>query len=137
MKVFLDTTVILDFLKGDPSLKDIFSPKIMNKVSYAINPIVLQEILLSGRAASKMSLDEFTKDFEVIPVDIIKSEEFLERIRSLRNRIAHANDLLILGSAQSCDYLVTTDRTLQQLGNVATVKVITPEEFLNLLGKQK
>jgi predicted nucleic acid-binding protein len=100
-------------------------------VTYAINPVVLQELLLVIlTAADSSTLDELTKRMEVLPVDSSTVEESLKSVRELRNRTIHANELLILGSAQSCDYLVTMDRDLQQIAGRATMKaiVLTPTQ---------
>lgn len=138
MKVFLDTSVLVGVLRGEPGLNKLFAPEIQPKVTYAINPVVLQELLLViGSAADSSTLDDLTKSMEVLPVDTSTVEESLKTVRELRNRTIHANELLILGSAQSCDYLVTMDRDLQQIAGRATMKAISPEELLKLLEEHK
>lgn len=136
-KAFLDTNVLIIYLRGERNLSGLFAPEVMERFQYAISPIVLQELFLAAEAARYGDdLDRLVSRLEVIPVEVVKSEELLARTRNLRNQIAHANDFLILGSAQNCDYLLTYDRELHRLGEHASVQVLTPEDFLRKLGGQ-
>lgn len=128
---FLDTNIFVTLLKDETILSRLFSDDVLEKVKYVVNPVVLQELFLAGDAfIPKGDLEKLTKQLDVIPVDIIKSETLLLRVRKLRNRVAHSNDLLILGSAQNCNYLISYDRQLAQFGKELNIPVITPEEFL-------
>jgi predicted nucleic acid-binding protein len=136
-KVFLDTKVLIAYLRGDRNLFGLFAPAVMQEIRYVISPIVLQELFLAADAALYgEDLDRLASRLEVIPVEVVKSKELLTRPRSLRNQVAHANDFLILGSAQNCDYLLTYDLDLRRLGKHAFVHVLPPEDFLQELEEQ-
>jgi predicted nucleic acid-binding protein len=136
-KVFLDTNVLIAYLRGDRNLSGLFAPAVMQEIRYVISPIVLQELFLAADAALYgEDLDRLASRLEVIPVEVVKSKELLTRPRSLRNQVAHANDFLILGSAQNCDYLLTYDLDLRRLGKHAFVHVLPPEDFLQELEEQ-
>jgi hypothetical protein len=63
-------------------------------------------------------------------VDLAKAEALLPHFRALRNRLAHSNDILILSSADECDFLVTRDKRLKSLVTAARPQVMTPEELV-------
>jgi len=69
----------------------------------------------------------------VLPVDYAKAEALLPRVRALRNRLAHSNDILILSSASECDFLVTKDAVLKTLATAGKPQIVTPEELVTHL----
>ena len=115
-KVFLDTSVILDLLRGDPTAAELLSDDSLAKYTYVTSPIVLQELLLVGaRAGRHMDLSAVEPHISILPLEYIRDSRALQdRVRRLRNRIVHSNDALIVASADAagCDYLVTMDRDL-------------------------
>jgi uncharacterized protein YaiI (UPF0178 family) len=44
--------------------------------------------------------------------------------------LAHSNDILILSSADACDFLVTRDVLLKNLVLAGKPQVVTPEELV-------
>jgi predicted nucleic acid-binding protein len=48
--VFLDTNVIVGYLQGDPSAAQLFSAEAAGRLRFAVNGILLQEILLTDDA---------------------------------------------------------------------------------------
>lgn len=135
IRAFLDTNVLLMALRGERSARLLFSREAEQFATYVINPVVLQELLLASPSAEDpVDLDEFTKHFEVIGADVLANPEVLAYVRQLRNRVAHTNDLLILGSARGCDILLTYDQELLALGDFAEVATATPEDYLKGLG---
>jgi predicted nucleic acid-binding protein len=131
--VFLDTNVILGYLQGDPSAAQVFSAEASGRIRFAVNPIVLQELLLATDAGDRPELERIRDHLRVLPVDIAKAEALLPRVRALRDRLAHANDILILSSADECDFLVTSDVLLKNLVTSQKPRVVTPEELVTQL----
>jgi predicted nucleic acid-binding protein len=131
--VFLDTNVIIRYLGGDPSTAKLFSAEATGQICLAINPIVLQELLLAADAAQRPEFQQIRDHLRVLPVDFAKAEALLPRIRSLRNRLVHSNDILILSSADECDFLVTSDAEFKNLVTAEKPQVVTPEEFVTHL----
>jgi predicted nucleic acid-binding protein len=127
--VFLDTNVIIGYLGGDPSTAKLFSAEATGQIRLAINPIVLQELLLAVDAAERPEFQQIRDHLRVLPVDFAKAEELLPRIRSARNRLAHSNDILIVSSADQCDFLVTSDADFKNLVTTERPQVVTPEEL--------
>ena len=113
--VFLDTSVIIGFLRGNPPEAKLFSAEAAGRICFAVNPIVLQELLLAADAAGRPEFEHIRDHLRVLPLDLVKAEALLPKVRALRNRIAHSNDILILSSADECDFLVTRDVDFKNL----------------------
>jgi hypothetical protein len=90
---------------------------------------VLQELLLTADLAGQPEFERIRDYLRVLPVDFSKAEALLPTIRDLRNRIVHSNDVLILSSADECDFLVTKDLLLKSVARTGTPRILTPEEF--------
>lgn len=131
IRAFLDTNVLLEYLRGKPELQALFTPEVEERVSFAVNPVVLQELMLaSGAAERHIDLATIASHLEVLAAEAFTSSEALQRLRKARNYVAHANDLMILASSRHCDVLLTYDRKLQELGESAEIDTETPEAFL-------
>ena len=128
--VFLDTNVIIGYLRGDPAATQLFSAEAAGNIRFAVNPIVLQELLLAANAADRTEFQQIRDHLRVLPVDFAKAEALLPQVRALRNRLMHSNDILILSSADECDFLVTSDVLLKSLVTAARPQVVTPEELV-------
>jgi len=106
--VFLDTNAIIGYLEGDPPMAQLFFAEPAGQIRLAINPIVLQELLLTADATGQHEFQQIRDHLRVLPVDFPKAEALLPRIRSLRNRLAHSNHILILSRADHWDFLDTS-----------------------------
>jgi len=131
--VFLDTSVIINYLRGEPAAVQLFSVEAGGRARFAVNPIVLQELLLGTDAAARPEFERIRDHLRVLPVDFAKAKALLQRLRALRNRPAHSNDVLILSSADDCDFLVTNDKSLRELVTTEKPQVVTPEELVTRL----
>jgi predicted nucleic acid-binding protein len=136
IRVFLSSDVLLEYIRGKAGLQRLFSEEVRERAAFAINSIVLQELLLARRGA-KDEID-LTKVVPYLEVDGAGSDpplpELLTEVRKLRNRTLHVNDVFILASARSCDVLLTYDRRLLDAGEFVEVRSETPEAFLDELG---
>jgi predicted nucleic acid-binding protein len=135
-RAFLDTNVLVEYIRGKAGLQRLFSAEVRERAAFAINAIVLQELLLTrDNAAGGLDLTTVVPYLEVVGAGVdLASPETLAELRELRNRVMHTNDVLILAGARSCDVLLTYDSELLRLGDVAAVRSETPEEFLEELG---
>ena len=68
-RVFLDTNVLLNYLQhGTPEA--LLDPTTLENVTYVVNPVVLQELLLtSEHIKSTVDWQLLVKDFEVDAID--------------------------------------------------------------------
>ncbi len=135
IRVFLDSSILVQYFKGDRKLKGLFSSEILNKVQFAINPIVFQEILLINRRLDeKIDFNKIEEHLKILPIGEITDENEIKNIKMIRNYLAHSNDILIIKSSlEECDYLLSTDKELLNIGSIGSLKIICPEEFFNLM----
>src|SRR5215212_705013 len=132
IRAFLDTNVLLEYLRGKVELQTLFSEGVRQRAAFAINAIVLQELLLArDRVESGVDLTRVVPYVEVVGAGVdLSSPEVIAELQQLRNRLVHTNDVLILAGARSCDVLLTYDPDLLDAGPSAAVRSETPEEFL-------
>ncbi|MCU1350306.1 MAG: PilT protein domain protein [Acidobacteria bacterium] len=136
IRAFLDTNVLLEYIAGKAELKSLFSDEVRARCAFAVNGIVLQELLLAGEnSRGGVDLTTVVPYLEVVGAGVdLSSPETQAELRELRNRVMHPNDVLILAGARSCDVLLTYDRGLLEAGESSAVRSETPEEFLDELG---
>ena len=113
---FLDTDVVLAYLRGEPLAVELFRAESEGRIRFAINPIVLQELLLSMDAAVKPEFNRIIDRLKLLPINFAKAEALAaEAARALEmppsgpapwNRLPHSNDLIILSSVGDCDFLL-------------------------------
>jgi predicted nucleic acid-binding protein len=132
IRAFLDTNVLLEYFRGKAELQHLFSEEVRERAAFAVNGIVLQELLLSQ--VNDRDLAAMEPYVEIVAVGVNPaSPELQAMLRDVRNHSLHVNDILILATARSYDVLLTYDRDLLQAGN-AVLRSETPEEFLVELG---
>ncbi|HEV7487446.1 MAG TPA: PIN domain-containing protein [Thermoanaerobaculia bacterium] len=133
IRAFLDTNVLLEYFDGKAELQHLFSDDVRDRVAFAVNSIVLQELILSYRMKDLTRVEPF---LEILELGVDPSApETKAMLRDERHRDMHINDILILAGARSCDVLLTyDDQKLRHEKNGARVRLETPEEFLNELG---
>jgi predicted nucleic acid-binding protein len=128
--VFLDAGVIVGYVRGDPAAVQLFSAEAAGRIRVAVNDIVLQELLLTSDAADRPEFEQIRDHLRVLPLDLAKAEALVPRARALKNRVAHPNEILIVSSADECDFLVTSDALLKDLVTAEKPQVVTPEELV-------
>jgi predicted nucleic acid-binding protein len=136
IRAFLDTSVLLAYIRGKAELQALFSNEVRERAAFAINAIVLQELLLArDDTAGDLDLTTVVPYLEVVGAGVdLSSPETQAELVALRNQFIHTNDVLILAGARSCDVLLTYDRALLKAAGPTTVRSETPEEFLEELG---
>jgi predicted nucleic acid-binding protein len=139
IRAFLDSNVLASYFLGEPQAQRLFDRDVTKRVQYIISPLVLQELLLVSEELGKKENGEqmnrlLSKYLTVKELDEDTIKASVERIKRLRNRIVHANDLLnIQVAATTSDFFVTRDKELLSLKHVDSVEVITPERFFDLV----
>lgn len=136
LTAFVDAGVIAAYLTGSDGTSRLFDDGYRGRVRFAVDPVVLQEILTLPQIQESPQLLETVKqrlNFEILPLDIDRARELVGRAKALRNRVAHSSGILIAASADDCDYLITYDRGLKELITGDRPRVVTPEEFTSLV----
>jgi predicted nucleic acid-binding protein len=132
LSVFLDTNILVEYLRG--SYPTLLSEQTLKRVKFAVNPIVLQELLLIADADKHSDrLEQVKQLVDVLPIDFQHVEAFLPKVKELRNRVMHSNDILIVTSAANCDLLISNDKDLKQL-SPERPEILTADEFFARLG---
>jgi predicted nucleic acid-binding protein len=128
--VFLDASVIIGYVQGDPAAVQLFSAEAEGRIRVAVNDIVLQELLLTSDAVDQPEFEQIRDHLRVLPIDLAKAEALVPGARALGSRLVHTNDILILSSADECDFLVTSDVLLKNLVTAEKPQIVTPEELV-------
>jgi len=132
IRAFLDTNVLLEYFDGKAELQQLFSDDVRDRVAFAVNSIVLQELVLSYKATEVMAVEPY---LEILALGLDPSSpETQAMLQDGRNRNLHVNDILIVAGARSCDVLLTYDDQKLHGNNGARLRSETPEEFLAELG---
>jgi predicted nucleic acid-binding protein len=133
IRAFLDTNVLLEYFDGKAELQHLFSEEVRDRVAFAVNGIVLQELILSYKGKDLMRVEPYL-DIAELGVNP-SSPEWQSMFCDGQNRSLHVNDILILATARSFDVLLTyDDQKLRHSEIDARVRMETPEEFLDELG---
>jgi predicted nucleic acid-binding protein len=133
---FVDVSVIAAYLNGGEAASQLFDNRYRGRVRFAVDPVVLQEVLILPQIQDSPQLFETVADrlnFEILPLDVERSQMLVRRARALRNRTVHSSGILVAASAHDCDYLITYDRALKELIEGDKPRVVTPEQFTSLI----
>jgi predicted nucleic acid-binding protein len=135
IRAFVDTNVLLEYIGGKAELRRLFSEEVREKADFAINAVVLQELLLARKQApDELDLTTVIPFLEVVGAGVdLSAPQIQAELERLRNQLVHSNDLLILAAARACDVLLTYDLRLLRAGETADVRSETPEQFLDEL----
>lgn len=129
--VFLDTNVLMHYLRGHSPESQLLSDPMRRRFRFAVNPVVLSELLLAGDAQSHAEkLENLQKSLSILPINQTELLMLSDKLREVRNKAVHSNDLLIYSSAADCDYLVTQDKGFEDLADSEKPVILTPEQFL-------
>jgi predicted nucleic acid-binding protein len=135
-KVFLDTSVFVELLRGKRRLWILFSERALARFTYVTSSVVYQELLLAAEGIREpVDLQALEEHVHVLPLDHLRSSsELRDQIQRLRNQAVHSNDVLILGSAISsrCKYFLSYDKTLLQRVQGLPFEAMTPERFITV-----
>lgn len=138
LTVFIDASVIAAYLAGGDATSRLFEDGYHGRVRFAVDPVVLQEVLSLPQIEESPQLLEQMRhrfDLEILPLDMARSQGLLRRAKNLRNDIVHSNDILVAASASGCDYLITYDEGIKELIEGERPRVVTPEQFTSLMTK--
>jgi len=135
-RVFLDTNVLLTYLR-DGTPESLFAPATLERVTYVINPVVLQELLLaSAKHESYSKWQSLAGQFEVTAIDAsLFDSDAVKRLLTLRNRAVHSSDFLIMASAATndCEYLLSYDHAILYANAETPYSTMTPDDFVAML----
>jgi predicted nucleic acid-binding protein len=136
---FLDTDVVLAYLRGDPTAVQLFRAESDGRIRFAINLTVLGELILTTDDAAKPELNRILEHLKILPIDYPKTQaltaQVVARAMDAPNghaptRMPHPADILNASSAADCDFLVTSNKLLKGLVAGAKPRVIALNELV-------
>ena len=129
--VFLDTSVLMQYLRGASPESLLLSDRMLKRFRFAINPVVLSEVLLAADASRNATkLEQIREAIQILPINDTELNLLSDSLARVRNRAIHTNDLLIYSTAIECDYLLTEDEDFKVLANGDRPVILTTAEFL-------
>src|SRR5207244_2363385 len=129
---FVETDVIMSYIKGDPWASQLFSDEEMARVRLTVNAIVLQDMFFT-ESIKEPAFERIADHLEIIDLVFDKVEKTIARLPgAVYKPGVHSNDLLVMSSAEDCDYLITRKPHMKDLAIPGKPTVLTPEEFVNL-----
>jgi predicted nucleic acid-binding protein len=126
--VVVDTSVLIDFMKGTPNKKvNIFKTILQDNTQIAISILTYEEILRGSKNDKEMSkIDEYLSAFHIIflPMDKLFFQHVSNIYRSLRKKgitIASIPDIMIALSTTKCEgKLLHNDNDYEAIQTVLT-----------------
>ena len=129
--VFLDTNVLMQYLRGSSSESRLLSDRMLKRFRFAINPVVLSELLLAADAPNNVDrLRHIRESVNILPINDAELLLLSDKLHDMRNKVMHSNEFLIYSSAADCDYLLTEDNDFKNLADTEKPVILTTEEFL-------
>jgi predicted nucleic acid-binding protein len=130
MKVFLDSSVLLEIVRGRLPLRRLIHS---GDFELHINPVVLQEFM-SGvdRIAPSAIVVTPQRILEVVELDTMTTPLWTDVKQLIKDpERFHANDLLnIEHAAMTCDRFLTVDRALARISRVLDMEIVDARTFL-------
>jgi predicted nucleic acid-binding protein len=137
LNVFLDSSVILSFVRGERNTLHLFDNRITSKYHYYVSPVVTQEVLHSWNLTQSRTgnpqakLERALSNVEILNLKEGPWEIVSARLNELRNELSHSNDYLnLLTAVTACDVFVTLDRKLLEHKTIDHLRIIDPVELL-------
>jgi tRNA(fMet)-specific endonuclease VapC len=121
----LDTSVIIDFLAGDPKVVSLIE-ELADSDNVNTTSVTEYELLKHQTKLKRQLAEDFLSELTVFPFDSMAAKEAAKLSIALRDtgRMINENDLLIAGIALANDeVLFTRDQKLANIGK-ANVKLV-------------
>jgi len=127
MEYFFDTSIIIEFQKGNPKAEQIVLRLNVSGNSFFINPIVVSEVSFILRKKLNLTITDIEKilsSFEILPVDI---ESVSVAFRFMSDYGTKPNDSLILASVKLFEIpvLVSLDSDFEKPTKTENIKLLS------------
>lgn len=135
IRAYLDTSAVIQVLT-EPNAPELFSPEMLQKVTYVIGEVVFQELLLrADQLKQPVPLEQLEQVGEVHPFYVPLTGPAADTMQRLRHRAMHSNDVLAMMSAQeaNCEFFITADQEVIAASTEEPYRAVTPEEFVSIV----
>lgn len=131
-KVILDTNILISALGFGGKPRDIFQLVIDNQLKAVISPILLAEFE-----------DVVTKKFPVLSYNLERiNRQIRKKFRIIKPKVSlnivnddDDNRVLEAAIEGRCNYIITGDKKLLDLVTFKNIRIVTADQFLNILKK--
>lgn len=130
--VFLDTTALMQYLRGGSAGSRLLSSPMLKRFHFAVNPVVLSEVLLASDINGyAKKLEKIQESVDILPINDAELRQLSDKLYLVHDRGLHTNEFLIYSSAVDCDYLVTEDDGFRNLADSEKPVILNTAEFLD------
>lgn len=134
IRAFLSSDVLLEYLKGKPELRDLFSDEVRERADFVTNGTTIVQLVNASRNRGR-DVGKILPHVEIADIELL-SPEMMERFREqIVTGEMHINDVMTLFRARLSDVLLTYDEKLRDAASTLAVRTETPEEFLQEVGR--
>ncbi len=123
--MFIDTSIIIDFLAGDEKIVSLIG-EIANKEEIKTTSITEYELLKHKTKLKRQLAEDFLSELHAYPFDTDAAKKAALLFRELKDsgKMINENDLLIAGIVLAHDeVLLTRDRKLASVGK-SNIKIV-------------
>ena len=130
VKVVLDTNVLVSAIVFGGKPKEILNLVLEEKIVASISPILLAEFKEVYTKKFPLLKEDFELTFKSIEeiFEITQPDETLEILKDKDD-----NRVLEAAVEGKCKYIITGDKELLDLGIYKGIRIVTPDQFLNVL----
>lgn len=128
IRAFLSTDVLLEYLKGKPELRRLFSDEVRERAEFVTDGTAIANLLFASRNGGR-DVEPILTQLEIAETEFLTSE-MRERFQDkVGPGLLHVNDVITLMRARSSDVLLTYNEGLRNAAPMVAVRTETPEEF--------
>lgn len=132
VKVVLDTNILISAIAFGGKPKEVLDLVLEEKITAITSPILLAEF----KEIYRKKFPLLKEDFELTIASI---EEIFETTQPTKTlyilRDNDDNRVLEAAIEGKCNYVITGDKDLLDLGIYKKIKILTTDQFLNILGE--
>ena len=131
LKVVLDTNILISAIAFGGKSEEVLNLVLDEKIIAVSSPVLLAEF-------QEVYKKKFPLKFADLELTLESIEEIFKIIRPNKSlkivRDEDDNRVLETAVEGKCDYIITGDRELLQLGTFRNIKILTPDQFLKKTG---
>lgn len=130
VKVVLDTNILISAIAFGGKPKEVLDLVLEEKITAIISPILLAEF----KEIYRKKFPLLKEDFELTIENIEETFETVQPTKTL-DILRDNDDNRVLEAAveRKCNYIITGDNELLGLGIYEEIKIVTADQFLNIL----
>lgn len=128
LKVILDTNILISAIAFGGNPRQVLNLVLDEKMNAIISPILLAELqeIINKKFVLKVAAFELLLDSIKDIFQIVHPNKILKVVRDEDD-----NRVLEAAIEGKCDYIITGDKDLLELGSFKNIEILTADQFLN------